>query len=288
MAHRAMQNSVARRQNQERRAAPESNVIFVSALRTAVALVLAFASVGVALGQAGDDETSCRPASSPLPVQQIVVNLAQRNAERALALQRYVSRRRYLLEYFGFPGDRRAEIVVEARYAAPTTKEFTIVSQSGSAVLINKVLKKLLEGEQEALEPENQARTALNDSNYEFCLLEYQRAGDLGVYVLSLKPKLKNKFLYRGKIWVDAKDFAVMRIEAEPAKNPSFWVKKSQVQHAYTRVGDFWLPSENHTTSSVRLGGRAVLTIQYTDYTVVSARGTTQLQSSLTGGHSKP
>ena len=288
MAHRAIENSVARRQNLELRVTPPGSSVFVvSALWLAVVLILASASVGVAMGQA-DDETSCQPASSPLPVQQIVENLAQKNAERALALQRYVSRRRYLLEYFGLPGDRRAEIVVEARYAAPTTKEFTIVSQSGSAVLINKVLKKLLEGEQEALEPENQSRTALNDSNYEFCLLEYQHAGDLGVYVLSLKPKLKNKFLYRGKIWVDAKDFAVMRIEAEPAKNPSFWIKKSQVQHAYTRVGDFWLPSENHTTSSVRLGGRAVLTIQYTDYTVVSARGTTQLQSSLTGGHSKP
>ncbi|MDP9262731.1 MAG: hypothetical protein M3O85_00250 [Acidobacteriota bacterium] len=288
MAHRAMQNSVARRQNLELPAAPpESSVLVVSALWVAVGLILASASVGVALGQAGD-EAPCRPAAAPLPVEQVVENLAQRNAQRAQALQHYVSRRRYQLEYSGFPADRRAEIVVEARYAAPATKEFTIVSQSGSALLINKVFKKLLEGEQEALEPENQSRTALNDSNYEFCLLEYQHAGDLGVYVLSLKPKLKNKFLYSGKIWVDGTDFAVMRIEAEPAKNPSFWIKKSLIQHAYTRVGDFWLPSENHTTGLVRLGGRAVLTILYTDYTVVSARGTTQLQSSLTGGHSKP
>ena len=50
-----------------------------------------------------------------------------------------------------------------------------------------KVFKKLLEGEQEALEPEHQERAALNMRNYEFCLLEYQQAGDLGVYVLGLR-----------------------------------------------------------------------------------------------------
>jgi len=287
MAHLAMQKSVVRRRNPEMPAPSPRLRRFVSTPWMAVMLLPVFASVGIASGQTRF-EASCQPVAAPLPVERVVENLAHKNAERTQALEGYVSRRRYQLEYSGFPGDRRAEIMVEAKYAAPTTKEFTIVSQSGSAVLINKVFKKLLEGEQEALEPEHQERTALNMRNYEFCLLEYQQAGDLGVYVLGLKPRVKNKFLYRGKIWVDGKDFAVMRIEAEPAKNPSFWVRKSQIQHAYAKVGDFWLPSENHTISSVRLGGRAVLTIQYMDYTVLPARGTAQLRSSLAGGQSKP
>jgi len=286
MAHLASQKSVPRRRNAETPAAFPGARRFLSAPGMVVALILTSLSVGVAPGQTGD-KGPCQPVATPLPVEQVVESLAQKNAERARALEGYVSRRRYQLEYSGFPGDRRAEIVVEAKYAAPTTKEFTIVSQTGSGVLINKVFKKLLEGEREALEPENQERTALNMRNYEFCLLEYQQAGDLGVYVLGLKPKIKNKFLYRGKIWVDGKDFAVMRIEAEPAKSPSFWVRKSQIQHAYAKVGDFWLPSENHTISSVRLGGRAVLTIQYMDYTLVPARRTAQLRSSPAGGQSK-
>ncbi|HSA93677.1 MAG TPA: hypothetical protein VLE48_11750 [Terriglobales bacterium] len=252
----------------------------------AVVLIVASASVGVAMAETVA-EAACQPAAAPLSVEQVVENLGKRNAERTQALESYVSQRRYQLEYSGFPGSRRAEMIVQAKYAAPANKEFTIVSQTGSKAIINKVFKKLLESEQEALAPENQERTALNPQNYEFCLLEYQRTGDFGAYVLGLKPKLKNKFLYRGKIWVDGKDFAVLRIEAEPAKNPSFWIKKSQIQHAYIRIGDFWLPSENHTTSSVRLGGRAVLTIQYTDYTVVPDRGTSQLQSSLGSGQSK-
>jgi hypothetical protein len=39
-------------------------------------------------------------------------------------------------------------------------------------------------------------------------------------YTLSVQPKIPSKFLYRGRIWVNEKDFAVCRIEAEPAQNP--------------------------------------------------------------------
>ena len=89
--------------------------------------------------------------------------------------------------------------------------------------------------------------------------------------MLNLLPKTKNKYLYRGKIWVDAKDFAVVRIEGEPARNPSFWIKKTEVRHSYVKVNDFWLPAENHTESVIRLGGKAILSIEYKDYKITSA-----------------
>jgi ribonuclease HI len=71
---------------------------------------------------------------------------------------------------------------------------------------------------------------------------------------------------------VDAKDFAVVRIEAEPAKNPSLWIKKTEVRHRYVKVNDFWLPAENRTESVIRLGGQAVLSIEYQDYKITKAR----------------
>ena len=62
------------------------------------------------------------------------------------------------------------------------------------------------------------------------------------------------------------------RIEAEPAKNPSFWIKKTEIHHAYLKVGEFWLPAENKTVSTLRLGGRATLTIKYQNYDIQTAR----------------
>jgi hypothetical protein len=172
------------------------------------------------------------------------------------------------LVYTGFPCRKEAEIVVSARYDAPNAKEFTIVSQSGSTFIVNKVLKRLLESEKEASTDEHRSRTALNDRNYDFQLAGKENVGQRPAYVLQVIPKIDNKFLYRGKVWVDAADFAVVKIDAEPAKRPSFWISKTRINHVYTKVGDFWLPAENRSTTDVRLGGVATLTISYTNYQV--------------------
>ena len=91
------------------------------------------------------------------------------------------------------------------------------------------------------------------------------------MYVLNVTPKTDEKYLYRGRIWVDATDFAVVRIEAAPAKSPSIWVKKTEIKHRYQKVESFWLPAENRTESAIRFGGRALLSIEYNDYKILEA-----------------
>jgi hypothetical protein len=87
-------------------------------------------------------------------------------------------------------------------------------------------------------------------------------------YVLKVEPRTKDRFLYRGQIWVDAEDFAVVRLEAESAKNPSFWTGKAEIVQQYRKVSDFWLPAYNHSVTDIRLGGHAELTIDYKDYEI--------------------
>ncbi len=209
--------------------------------------------------------------NAPLPADQVARKLQERNAQRAAALDQFSGTRVYRMQYRGFPSDRDAEMVVTMTYRAPDSKQFHVVSQSGSKFIIDHVFKKLLEGEQEAADEENRRHTALTTENYDFTLAGYEAKPGGAQYVLNLLPKTKNKYLYRGKIWVDAKDFAVVRIEGEPAKNPSFWIKKTEVAHRYIKVNDFWLPAENHTESVIRLGGRAILTIEYKDYRITKA-----------------
>lgn len=213
-------------------------------------------------------------AAAPLSGDQVVDNLVRRNQERAQALLHLEATRVYHLAYRGFPGDREAEMTVEATYQSPSTKEFKIVSQSGSKMIVERVFSKLLEGEKEAAEPGINSRTQLNRENYDFELLSYDAAA--GQYLLQVSPKAKSKYVYRGKVWVDATDFAVAKIEAEPAQNPSFWTKKSEIHHEYTKVQGFWLPVRNESVSFIRLGGRATLTIEYKDYRVTDARPATE------------
>ena len=115
------------------------------------------------------------------------------------------------------------------------------------------------------------ASTKLNLENYDFEVIGTEMVADRPAYVLETHPKRKEKYLFRGRIWVDAEDYALMRAEGSPAKNPSFWIKRTDIRQAYLKVGDFWLPKENTSVSIIRLGGRATLTIEYQNYEILGA-----------------
>jgi len=209
--------------------------------------------------------------NSALGLDQILTNLEQRNAQRAAALQQFEGKRIYRMQYRGFPGDKDAEMVVKVSFHAPDSKEFTVVSQSGSKFVIDHVFQKLIKSEKEAVQDENRKAMSLTRQNYDFELAGFESTLDGGQYILRILPKTKNKFMYRGTIWVDAKDFAVTRIEGEPGKNPSMWIRKTDIAHRYMKVNDFWLPAENRTESFIRMGGKATLSIEYQDYKIIKA-----------------
>lgn len=225
----------------------------------------------LAFGAAQESESPASKANpNTLTVEQIVTRLEEKNRERAAALRQFEGRRTYRMEYQGFFGTREAEMVVGVK-SSPEEKQFSVESESGSKFIIDHIFKKLLDGEKEAASGEHMRRTALSSENYDFTLADSEPDSELSAYVLNVAPKTDEKYLYRGKIWVDSKDFAVARIEAEPAKSPSVWVKKTDIRHKYEKVEEFWLPAENRTESAIRFGGHALLSIEYKDYKIIAA-----------------
>jgi hypothetical protein len=104
--------------------------------------------------------------NAPLPVEQVARKLQERNAQRAAALSQFNVTRVYRMQYRGFLGDRDAEMVVSVTYRAPGSKEFKVVSQTGSKFIFDRVFKRLLEGEQEDTDEENRGYTALSAQKY--------------------------------------------------------------------------------------------------------------------------
>jgi hypothetical protein len=207
-------------------------------------------------------------STPPLSTDVIVQRLMAANAQRSQTLRGYRGKRVYRLEYRGLLGSHEAGMQVEAVYTAPDRKDFKVVSQSGSKLLINRVLLKLLSSEQEAQEEQNRKELEISPKNYNFAMAgtEHTPSGDF--YVLEATPKGKSKYLYRGKLWVDARDFAVARMQGEPAKNPSLWVSHTQIEYRWAKIAGFWLPAHNESETQVRMGGKAVLTIDYSDYQI--------------------
>ena len=228
------------------------------------------------------------PAASPLSVtahlgvDEIVQKLADSEKKRAEDLKGYTEQRRYSVTYQGFPANMSATLVVDTTYSAPGTKQFRIISQTGSKMLADHVLKKLLDAEKEsAADPRQTAPTA---ANYNFTLVGQQMIDGRPCYQLQVEPKTNSRLLYRGTIWVDADDFAVAKIEAQPARNPSFWIRDTKIHHVNAKTGEFWLPEHNESDTDVRLGGRATLTIDYGAYNMDSGEPHTQQASLLPPG----
>lgn len=218
---------------------------------------------GAAWAQASDP-----PVSANLTSAEIVSQLEAHNRARSEAMRQYKSLRHYQVQYHGFVASLEAKMEVEATYDASTGKSFRIVSQSGSKALLEKVLKRALESEREATQ--NKGLTALTPANYRFRLVGREDLGGRPAYMLDVEPLVASKFLFRGRIWVDAADFAVMKLEAEPARNPSFWIARTLIRQTFLKTGNFWLPAQNRSETKVRIGGTAVLTIDYGSYQIVS------------------
>ena len=204
---------------------------------------------------------------SALSATQIVDEIARHNTARNEDLKHYQSLRHYEVRYRGFTANLDAKMDVAVDYSAATGKSFHIVSQSGSRFLCDKVLKRAVDSEEEAQKDPD--ATALTPANYRFTLDGHDSVNGRPAYVLDVEPIAPSKFLYKGKIWVDAGDFAVEKIEATPAKNPSFWIAQTLIHYTSARNGEFWLPQQNSSETRVRVGGKAVLTIDYGAYQIV-------------------
>ena len=168
---------------------------------------------------------------------------------------------------------------MHAEYTGPEHKQLTIMSESGSKYICEKVLRKLVEGEQEAADGANRVRTSLGPENYDAELVGEEVVDWPGVepgtraWILKVTPKVDNKFTYKGRVWVSEDDYAVIRVLGEPAKSPSWWINRATLDSRYVRRGDVWLPGKNVSTSHVRIGGEATLTIDYGAYPEVVTRG---------------
>jgi hypothetical protein len=203
---------------------------------------------------------------------QIVERMAEHNQFQTSALKHYQALRHYEVEYRGFAGKLAAKMEVEVSYDAASGKNLRIVSQSGSKFLCDKVLKRAVESEQEA--SQDKQSNALTEANYRFQIVGSESITGRPAYIMDVEPLTASKFLYRGRIWVDIADFAVVKMETEPAKSPSFWIARTLIHYTSAKTDGFWLPEQVRSETKVRIGGTAVLNIDYGIYAVVPEKTT--------------
>jgi len=109
------------------------------------------------------------PALPALTADQVVQRLMERNQERAAALQHYLGKRSYRLEYHGFPASAEATMDVEVNFDAPATSA-SPRQHDGIEDDPESRLSPVLESEEQAGDANNRSHTELGPDNYTFSL----------------------------------------------------------------------------------------------------------------------
>ena len=130
----------------------------------------------------------------------------------------------------------------------PDQKQYNIESSSGG--MGEKVLRDILAKETES--PRKAERKEISPENYDFQLLGSEMLEGRNCYVISLNPRREEKDLIRGKMWVDATSYNIHRIEGNPTKSPSWWIRDLHILMNFTNVDGMWLHTFTHAVADVR------------------------------------
>ena len=233
--------------------------------RQIIIIAILFCATLPLLGQAS--------TAASLSADQVMAKVFERDSQREAMGGGYSGSREYILDNHKL--DKRAEMVASVVCGPDGTKHFQVVSEDGWKSANKHVLRKMLDSESETSQPDTRPKTRMVPENYEFHLVGTEYLQGRPAYVIDAVPRRSDKYLFRGRVWVDAEDFAVARVEGRPAKNPSFWTRSVHFVQQYHKSGPFWFPAATTSVTEALIFGSTDVTIRYFDYSPLSnsARG---------------
>jgi len=201
-------------------------------------------------------------AKHPAPdVNGIVQRMAAAQQENRARLRPFTVKRGYFL--LDKKDQTKGQMVANITVLPPDSKQYWIESSSGGGIG-EKVLRDILTKETEP--PKDQQKKELSAENYDFQLLGEETVDGRRCYLLALNPRREEKDLIRGKIWVDAENYNIHRIEGSPVKSPSWWIHDIQILISFAEVDGMWLRTSTHAVANVRFKGKYVMESRDLEY----------------------
>lgn len=170
-------------------------------------------------------------------------------------------------EYKVFGGDinrPRTEVLAQVNFLPPNVKSYGIDQSTGG--MGEKVVRRILDHEVDSTR--DPKLMMINDTNYDFAFTGSQTVAGVPCYKLEITPKHERKDLLNAAIWVDKDSYRILRIEGEPAKSPSFWVKDVHVVLEFAEVAGMWLQTTTKAMAHMRFGGEYRIVSRDVNYDV--------------------
>ncbi|MBN2102682.1 hypothetical protein JW835_01435 [bacterium] len=112
--------------------------------------------------------------------------------------------------------------------------------------------------------------SSLSPDDYHIHLIGKKTLNGRSAYLLKVKPINKKENLLKGKLWIDTKDFTLIRYEGEPLKldnNSNGSGGKQLIE--YAKINDkYWLPVLNRTKATWLLAIKLVNEMTYSGYEI--------------------
>ncbi len=139
----------------------------------------------------GQQSTVNHPTTMGLTGDLVIAKLLERNRMREARLQQYSVPSTYRVK--NDKGKVRAEAQVVLRFRAPDTKEFKIVSETGSGLIRSRVFKPLMEIEVETAAGRHRHDSSITSNNYIFKLLGEEDVDGAHCFVVQTTAKRADK-----------------------------------------------------------------------------------------------
>jgi hypothetical protein len=217
-------------------------------------------------------------------LEELLVRMGQARDENRGRLRPYNVIRGYTLfgkEHFA----EKSQVIARLTFVPPNSKQYAIERSTGTG-LGEKVVRQMLDKETDLVK--DHISTDISVANYDFRLLGEEQVGGERCYVLNILPKRKEPNLLRGKAWVDTTTFLFRRIEGQPAKSPSWWVRDVRVTFVYGNVGGMWLQTASESSANVRFLGPHTMVSRDLEYKLDDSAAITRVSVGSASGSRWP
>ncbi len=141
--------------------------------------------------------------------------------------------------------------------------ESSIVSHAGSDLIKSRVFDEILKAEGETHKKSDKQQVDITPRNYDFSAASEDTCDGRPCYRVRITPKRKDKYSLKGNVWIDAEDYAIVRVQGIPAKKPSFFTLKTEIDKRYRKIDGIWLTDRLDSWSDIFIGGHSTLSIEY-------------------------
>jgi hypothetical protein len=161
-----------------------------------------------------------------------------------------------------------AQVMVKTSYQKDHGKTYTIISQSGSSIILKQVIPRILDSEREINQPSNRMHSLLTSANYNMKVQAEDKVAGRDCLVVQITPRRSSSYLFTGKLWVDAADQSIVQLEGIASKSPSMFAGATQVSRTYDRINGYGMATHATAISNSWILGRTTIQIEYTGYQI--------------------